>query len=73
MEEIQNESLIVCSQSSSMFSPPFSIPTEFSRIDTSKVEEENSDRPLSCGEPFDDVNLPDLNCFVKYLISPQLF
>jgi len=44
------------------------------RNDTSKEEEENSDRPLSCSEPFDDVNLPDLNCqIVKNVICPQLF
>jgi hypothetical protein len=43
MEEIQNGNLKVCSQSSSMFNQPFSEPTKFSAIKTSKEGEENSD------------------------------
>jgi hypothetical protein len=70
MEEIQNGSLTVCSRSSSTFSPPLLKATELSGHDASEEEEENSGKPLTWREPFDDVNLPDLNCFVKNVICP---
>ena len=75
MEEIQNGSLTVCSRSSSTFSPPLSNATELSDNDASnkEEEEENSGKPLTWREPFDDVNLPDLDCFVRNVICPRLF
>ena len=75
MEEIQNGSLTVCSRSSSTFSPPLSKATELSGNDASNKEreEENSGKPLSCSEPFVDVNLPYLDCFVRNVICPRLF
>jgi len=50
MEETQNGNLKVCNQSSSMLKPSLEKPT--SAIETSTEEEENSDRSLSCSEPF---------------------
>jgi hypothetical protein len=75
MEETQNGSLTVCSRSSSTFSPPLSNATELSDNDASnkEEEEENSGKPLTWREPFDDVNLPDLDCFVRNVICPRLF
>jgi hypothetical protein len=49
--------------------------TELSDNDASnkEEEEENSGKPLTWREPFDDVNLPDLDCFVRNVICPRLF
>ncbi len=68
MEKTPSGNLKVCSQSSSTLKPPLGKPTEFSTIETSKEGEKNLGRPLSCSEAFNDVNLSDLNCFVKNLV-----
>jgi hypothetical protein len=65
MEETQSGSLKDCSRPSSTFKQPFSNHKECLLTGGFKEREENSDKCLSCNEDFNDVNLPDLNCFVK--------